>query len=68
MPLFIRGWSRAACSSLQSSFPFFMHCEMAEDECNLSSLQVQYSQGKRTSVTENEEPTKSQLGVSTTVV
>jgi len=41
---------------------------MAEDECNLSSLQVQYSQGKRTSVTENEEPTKSQLGVSTTVV
>jgi len=51
MPLFIRGWSRAPCPSLQPSFSFFMHSEMAEDECHLSSLQVQYSQGKRTGVT-----------------
>jgi len=45
-----------------------MHSEMAEDECYLSSLQVQYSQGKRTSVTESEEPTKYQLVILTSVV
>jgi len=31
-----------------------MHSEMVENECHLSSLQIQYSQGKRTSVTESE--------------
>jgi hypothetical protein len=51
MSLHIRGWSRASHSSLQPSFPFFMHSKMAKNECNLSSLQVQYSQGKRTGMT-----------------
>lgn len=46
----IRGWSGASYAPMQPSFPCYMHCEVAQDERNVSTLQVQHSQGKRTGV------------------
>lgn len=46
----IWGRSGAPCSPLQPPFPFNMYREMAQDERDLSSLQVQHSQRKRTDI------------------
>lgn len=65
MSKLIWGWSRAACSSLQPPFPFYMHCEMAQDECYMPALQVQYPQRKWTGLTKRGKPAKEEPDSST---